>query len=142
MLHLDAYPLACQQAVENFSRAVPAWAAASGLTADDVRQELSLAALMGADPARAVPKALGIRRLQGGRWVALDPISHRFVDVEELGEKLTAEGDTEEGVEEFDIGGTVEIAARLGVTRRRAQQIVAAQRRRVDRNGDLFRGVE
>jgi hypothetical protein len=141
MLHLDLYPLACRQVLAAFGSAAPRWAASSGLTLDDVLQELALAALAGADPARAVPAALGIRRLPGGRWVALDPLAHPFSDADEMGETLAAEGEAGAEVgEEQGIGGTADIAARLRVTRRRAQQLAAAQRSRVAACGDLFAG--
>jgi hypothetical protein len=71
MLHLDKYPAPCASVLAQFAPAVPLWAAASGFTKDDVRQEITLAVLAGEDPARAVPTALGIRKV-GGPWRPID----------------------------------------------------------------------
>ena len=97
--------------------------------------------MAGEYPASAVPRALGLRRLGNG-WVASDPAVHfrSCSNVDELADILasvTVDSPAAEH-EELGIGGTVDIAKRLGVTRRRAQQLVAAQRLRIEACGDLF----
>lgn len=78
----NLYPADCQRTIDQFSPLAACLAAASGLTLDDLRQEIALAWLAGDDPARSVPRSLGVRRLQSGRWVALDPAVYggEFVD--------------------------------------------------------------
>lgn len=118
------------------------WASASGLPLVDVKQEIVLATLAKQDPAVVVPVALGVRPLGFGkskRWVAKDPIAHQFEDVEEQADFLPGEDQQEEN-EELGIGGWEEVAKRLGVTRRRVQQLAKAQRARVVAGGDLFGG--
>jgi len=138
MLHLRRYPLDCQLAVAIYAGLAYRLAAAASIELDDINQEIAIAVLKGQSPAQAVPAALGIRRL-GKSWIALDPTAHPYLDVEEMGDDLVGESpDGPDPEEELGIGGMAQIALRLGVTRRRAQQLAAAQRRRVEAGGDLF----
>lgn len=142
MLPLSQYPAPLQDAVFAYRRAISTWARASGLSRDDVEQEVVVATLAGEDPGKAVPRVLGLWLRRRGRdtsWIALDPLGHQYLEVADIEETLASEAaDSPTDAVELGIGGTIDIARRLGVTRRRAQQLAAEQRSRFDACGDLF----
>lgn len=68
----NSYPAACAAVLAQYAPLAHTLAQASGLSIDDIRQELAVAWLVGQDPARAVPAALRVRRLPGGDWRSTD----------------------------------------------------------------------
>lgn len=131
-------------AIAAFRPVIRVWAVAAGVEADDVRQEIAVAVWQGQDPARAVPKALGIRRL-GKTWHSTDaaPSAANLDSIEGLGFAAeTVEKHQDPVAAGFDgINGTAEIARRAGISRRAAQMRVATQCARAKACGDLFAGV-
>ncbi len=139
----NAYPEQIQQTISAFAPVAGAWAAASGLALDDVKQELAAAVLAGLDPAAAVPRALGIRRVAGA-WRSTDPAALAGglgdFDAESEGDEFL--GEDASGIALALAGGSEAVAARCGVGRRAAQVRIAAQAARFAAAGDLFsRGV-
>lgn len=133
------------QRIQDFAPVAGAWAAASGLTLEDVRQELALAAIAGLDPAAAVPRALGIRRV-GGVWRSMDPAAMAaeldgVVDTASTDEPACAADDSS-GIALALAGGSLAVATRCGVGLRAAQLRIAAQAERFAAAGDLFAVVE
>lgn len=133
-------------AIAAFRPAIRVWAVAAGVETEDVRQEIALAVWQGVDPACAVPRALGIRRL-GADWrsydaaaaaCSLDELKMQGFDraVEATGE---SDGLHHAGFE--SVVGTAEIAQRGGITRRAAQMRLVAQIARAQACGDLFAEV-
>lgn len=139
----NAYPHEIQQTIAAFSPVAGAWATASGLTLDDVRQELAAAVLAGLDPAAAVPRALGIRRVAGA-WRSCDPAAAagELGDFDAVSEDDELLGEDASGIAVALAGGSEAVAGRCGVGRRAAQMRIAAQAERFALSGDLFVGGE
>lgn len=129
----NLYPANCQQVLVQYAPLARSLAAASGLTLDDLRQEIALAWLSGLDPASAVPAAIGVRRLPGGAWRSQDlaVAATAADDIEPPGEMprpRTRRGSVSAGV-----------AADLGLGLRAAQKRLKRQRDAAKRGqGDLF----
>ncbi len=126
-----------------FSRVARAWAAAAGLELGDVQAQIALAVLTGEDPARAVPAALGIRKLCNS-WRSKD----LSISCLEINEEIDAEARRDEQIDDASGiadalagGGTDGIARRGKITRRGAQKRVSKQLSRFVQCGDLFAGV-
>lgn len=134
----NSYPLECQRTIDQFSPLAVRLAAASGLTLDDIRQEIAAAWLAGLDPAAAVPAAIGVRRLPGGAWRSQDlAVSATAADdVEPTAEMPRAKvrrGSVVDGI-------VADSDGKIG--RRAAQKRLARQREAGARGqGDLFGGV-
>lgn len=133
-------PTALAATIAQFSPVAGAWARAAGLELDDVQQEIAIAVLVGEDPARAVPRALRIRRI-GKVWRSLDaaPAAHSLDDLDiavDGGDEMQRDDAT--GIATALVGGTQRVAARCDVGRRAAQLRVRAQLARFEVGGDLF----
>ena len=133
------------QEIQRFSPVIAAWAVAAGVSREDVRQEIAVAVLAGADVACAVPAALGIRKL-GGLWTPNDP-TIRATHEEAIFENISADDSNEvtddtSGIADALAGGTDRVASRCGVCRRAAQMRVKAQAARFAACGDLFAAGE
>jgi len=131
----NLYPASCQQVLVQYAPLAHTLAAASGLSLDDLRQEIALAWLAGADPAHTVPALLGLRRLACG-WVSTDlhvnarraDTDESFEPIEELPRPKARRGDVAAGV-----------AADLGLGLRAAQKRLKRQRDAAAAGqGDLF----
>lgn len=131
----NRYPASCQQVLVQYAPLARSLAAASGLTLDDLRQEIALAWLGGAEPAHAVPASLGLRRLACG-WVSTDlhvnarraGDDENFVPTEEMPRPKSRRGSVAAGV-----------AADLGLGLRAAQKRLKRQRDAAGAGqGDLF----
>lgn len=129
----NSYPAECQRTIDQFSPLAFRLAGASGLTLDDIRQELAVAWLCGQDPARAVPAAVGVRRLPSGAWRSRDlaVAATAADDIEPTGEMprpKARRGSVAAGV-----------AADLGLGLRAAQKRLKRQRDAAGAGqGDLF----
>lgn len=135
----NLYPAQIAAAIDAFAPVSGVWASAAGLTLDDVRQELAAAVLGGLDPAAAVPRALGIRRV-GGVWRSMDPttMAAELSDFDVCVDDLRELPEDESGIAAALVGGTNAVAQRCGIGRRAAQMRVAAQAERFSTTGDLF----
>ena len=129
----NLYPASCQQVLVQYAPLAHTLAAVSGLSLDDLRQEIALAWLAGADPASAVPAAIGVRRLPGGAWRSRDlaVAATAADDIEPTGEMprpKARRGSVAAGV-----------AADLGLGLRAAQKRLKRQRDAAGAGqGDLF----
>lgn len=140
----NAYPAQIAAAIDAFAPVSGVWASAAGLTLDDVRQELAAAVLAGHDPAAAVPRALGIRRI-GGAWRSMDPaaMAGELGDFDAATDDGASLVDDATGIAAALAGGSAAVAARCGVGVRAAQLRIVAQAARFDQAGDLFaKGAE
>lgn len=136
------YPARIGHVVQRFEFVVGRWAQASGCSVEDVKQEIALSVVAGENPAAAVPRRLGIRKLPGAGWMSTDltvcaAVNDCIFDSERHDIALQVE---QEEREENGIGGTDQIAHRHKISRRAAQLRCKNQRRRFDENGDLFEG--
>lgn len=138
----SVYPPKIQQTITAFAPVAGAWASASGLTIEDVRQELAVAVLAGVDPAAAVPRALGIRRVAGA-WRSCDPAAAagELGDFDAVSKDDELVGEDASGIALALAGGSEAVAGRCGVGRRAAQLRIAAQAERFALSGDLFAGA-
>lgn len=133
----NIYPAACQAVLSQYAPMAHSLARASGLTLDDLRQEIALAWHAGLDPARAVPPAVGVRRLPGGAWRSQDlAVAATAADgIEPTGEMprpKARRGEVAAGV-----------AADCGVGLRAAQKRLKRQLGAAELGqGDLFTGGE
>ena len=138
----NRYPAACQAVINQFSGGAVSWATAAGVSLDDVRQLIAVAWLQNEDPARSVPRALGLRRLRAaknggqekGSWVALDPTVCRAALMEET-------ASAEDGLlplRDQRGGLTRGIANDEGIGLRAAQKRLKRQRDLAAIQGDLF----
>lgn len=131
----NRYPAECQQVLSQYAPLAHTLAHASGLSMDDIRQELAVAWLVGQDPARAVPAAVGVRRLPGGAWRSQDlaVAATAADDIEPTGDvprPKARRGSVSAGV-----------AADLGLGLRAAQKRLKKQRElALAGQGDLFSG--
>lgn len=130
-------------ALIDFAPAIAPWSAAAGVESEDVRQEIVVAVLAGEDPAREVPKALGIRKV-GGVWRSVDACIAAAHDEYMLEDAAACEKeecvDDDSGIAMALVGGTASVAVRCGIGRRAAQMRVAVQAQRFAEAGDLFCG--
>lgn len=133
-------PPAIASAIAQFSRVIPAWAAASGYQREDIEQDVCESVLMGKDPAREVPRRLKIRKI-GGAWRPLDvlPAACCLSDYDvAAGDEEAPLHDDASGIAAALTGGSEHVAARCGVGRRAAQLRLKAQLARFETSGDLF----
>lgn len=134
----NIYPASCQHTIDQFSPLAVQLARASGLTLDDIRQEIAVAWFSGVDPAAAVPAAIGVRRLLGGLWRSQDlAVSAKAADdvepTEEMPRVKPRRGSVVDGI-------IADADGKIG--RRAAQKRLARQREAGARGqGDLFGGV-
>ena len=134
----NIYPAGCQHTIDQFSPLAVRLAGASGLTLDDIRQEIAVAWLAGLDPAAAVPAAIGVRRLPGGVWRSQDlAVAAKTADdvepTEEMPRGKARRGSVVDGI-------IADADGKIG--RRTAQKRLARQREAGARGqGDLFGGV-
>lgn len=137
MIRLDQYPSSVFKEICSFSGVTNAWARAAGLQLDDVRQEIAAACLAGLNPARAVPAALGIRRLANGDWRALDPIANHCV---EFDDDIFVQKNSDYFGRNIDADGIGDVMRRCGIGRRAAQIRVKKQwtERQKYAGADLF----
>lgn len=128
----NLYPANCQQVLVQYAPLAHSLAAASGLSLDDLRQEIALAWLSGRDPASAVPAAIGVRRLPGGAWrsqdLAVAATAADDIEPTEMPRPKARRGSVAAGV-----------AADLGLGLRAAQKRLKRQRDAAGAGqGDLF----
>lgn len=131
----NTYPLECQRTIDQFFPLAARLAVESGLTLDDLRQEIAVAWLVGLDPRAAVPAAVGVRRLHGSNeWKSKD----LHVAARRAGNEDNLEAFSEMPRPKPARGSvTAEIAADAGVGLRAAQKRLMRQRERAAQ-GDLF----
>lgn len=145
----NSYPAECQHAIEQFSPLAVRLAGASGLTLDDIRQEIAAAWLAGLDPRAAVPAAVGVRslrRLRGKKWekewksedlhvaARCAELADDLEPTEEMPRPKARRGSVVDGIV-ADAGGTI--------GRRAAQKRLKRQREAAELGqGDLFTGGE
>lgn len=134
----NLYPAACQPVLGQYAPLAHSLAQASGLSMDDLRQSIVLAWLEGAEPAKAVPASLGLRRLSSYGWVSTDlhvnarraENDENFEPTEEMPRPKVRRGSVAAGV-----------AADLGLGLRAAQKRLKKQRElALAGQGDLFSG--
>lgn len=140
----NSYPAGCQAILVQYAPLAHSLATASGLTMDDLRQEIALAWLEGKDPARAVPGALGLRRLprivdgkKRNYWRSAD----LHVNARRAEETVDVFGEVGEMPRPKASRGAVAaaVAADLGLGLRVAQKRLKRQRDAAKRGqGDLF----
>lgn len=132
----NSYPAACAAVLAQYAPLAHTLAQASGLSMDDLRQAIVLAWLEGAEPAKAVPASLGLRRLSSYGWVSTDlhvnarraENDENFEPTEEMPRPKVRRGSVAAGV-----------AADLGVGLRAAQKRLKRQRDAAGAGqGDLF----
>jgi hypothetical protein len=133
----NSYPVECQRTINQFSPLAARLASASGLSLDDLRQEIAAAWVAGLDPRQAVPAAVRVRRLRDGSWRSQDLA---------VAARLAASGETVEPSGEMPTPKsarghlTASIAADAGIGRRAAQKRIKRQHDAAKRQGDLFGG--
>lgn len=132
----NSYPAACAAVLAQYAPLAHTLVQASGLSMDDLRQSIVLAWLEGAEPAKAVPASLGLRRLSSYGWVSTDlhvnarraETEESFEPIEDMPRPKARRGDVAAGV-----------AADLGVGLRAAQKRLKRQRDAAGAGqGDLF----
>lgn len=128
----NRYPHDCQQLIAEYRPVAAAWASAAVEPLDDIRQLIATAWCSGEDPAVAVPRALGLRRI-GDRWISNNPAVYGGEIVDEVfdGEdRLLPFRDARGGL-------TRGIANDEGIGLRAAQKRLKKARERAAQ-GDLF----
>lgn len=140
MMRLDQYPQSILETIRAFGPGAVNWAAAAGLSIDDVRQEIAVAVLAGKDPLVEVPRVLGLRKL-GKVWRPVDAVcmSGEFdLERHDAGSD-GVDGDDVEAVR-GDADGIDDIMVRAKIGRRAAQIRVKKQWDNLQAQGDLFAG--
>lgn len=132
----NGYPVDCEAVLSQYGPLVHTLAQASGLSMDDIRQEVAVAWLAGQDPSAAVPAAVGVRRLGRG-WVSQDlHVTARRAENDDAFVAPTGEMPRPKARRGSVAAG---VAADLGVGLRAAQKRLKRQRDAAKRGqGDLF----
>ena len=141
MMHFEKYPVGILETIHAFAAGAMNWATASGLSVDDVRQEIAVAVLAGKDPLVEVPRVLGLRKL-GKVWRPVDAVcmAGEFdLERHDAGSD-GVDGDDVEAVR-GDADGIDDIMARAKIGRRAAKIRVKKQWDELQTQGDLFAGV-
>lgn len=133
------YPPECARLIEDFRPVSAAWAAAAGVTLDDVRQELARAWLAGEDPRGSVPRALGLRKI-GAVWRSEDlAVVARAAELDPEAEPACEMPTPKPARGHLTAAIMADAGGKIG--RRAAQKRLKRARELAQRQGDLFGGA-